>query len=228
MNLLSEHLQTRLGHRKPHAVHSVTVFCDFKFKSMLSPSTVVSHWSLGHSNSHHRICPIPEQHSSCNDLIASKRYMGASPQRIGKPPRFSAVHDPWREHCRVLVQAFSLWRAGSAAGIEQRRKWKLKSIASDAASGRIQTDFSPKSGFSFQMHPGVHKTLAREYGVCRTTMSNTFRIHKWKGKLLQLQNSIASCKHSLSGNVATFDCNFLRIHRAGEPSPRLSDAPGLH
>ena len=38
--LLTEHLQTRLGHKKPHAVHSVTVFCDFK--SVLSPSTDVS------------------------------------------------------------------------------------------------------------------------------------------------------------------------------------------
>ena len=38
--LLREHLQTRLGHKKPHAVHSVTVFCDFK--SVLSPSTDVS------------------------------------------------------------------------------------------------------------------------------------------------------------------------------------------
>ena len=26
-NLLTEHLQTRLGHKKPHAVHSVTVLC---------------------------------------------------------------------------------------------------------------------------------------------------------------------------------------------------------
>ena len=39
-NLLTEHLQTRLGHKKPRAVHSVTVFCDFN--SVLSPSTDVS------------------------------------------------------------------------------------------------------------------------------------------------------------------------------------------
>ena len=39
-SLLTEHLRTRLGHRKPHAVHSVTVFCDFK--SVLLPSTDVS------------------------------------------------------------------------------------------------------------------------------------------------------------------------------------------
>ena len=39
-NLLTEHLQSRLGHRKPYAVHSVTVFCDFK--SVWLPSTDVS------------------------------------------------------------------------------------------------------------------------------------------------------------------------------------------
>ena len=39
-NLLTEHLRTRLSHSKPHAVHSVTVFCDFK--SVLLPSTDVS------------------------------------------------------------------------------------------------------------------------------------------------------------------------------------------
>ena len=40
MNLLAEHLQIRPGHNKPHAVHSVTVLCDFE--SMLLPSTDVS------------------------------------------------------------------------------------------------------------------------------------------------------------------------------------------
>ena len=39
-NLLTEHLQTRLVHRKPHAVHSVAVFCDFR--SVLLPLTDVS------------------------------------------------------------------------------------------------------------------------------------------------------------------------------------------
>ena len=38
--LLTKHIQTRLGHKKPHVVHSVTVFCDFK--SVSSPSTDVS------------------------------------------------------------------------------------------------------------------------------------------------------------------------------------------
>ena len=40
LNLLTEHLQTRLGHRKPRSVHSVTVFCDFKYA--LLPLTDVS------------------------------------------------------------------------------------------------------------------------------------------------------------------------------------------
>ena len=40
MNLLTGQLQTRLGHRKPHAVHSVTVFCNFK--SVLVPPPHVS------------------------------------------------------------------------------------------------------------------------------------------------------------------------------------------
>ena len=39
-NMLTVHLQSRLGHRKPLAVHSVTVLC--YFKSMLLPSTDVS------------------------------------------------------------------------------------------------------------------------------------------------------------------------------------------
>ena len=34
--------------------------------------------------------------------------------------------------------------------------------------------------------------------------------------------------HSISGNVAKFECKFLRINRAGEPSPSLSGATGLH
>ena len=39
-NLLAEHLRIGLGHRKPHSVHSVIVFCDFK--SVMLPSTEVS------------------------------------------------------------------------------------------------------------------------------------------------------------------------------------------
>ena len=36
--------------------------------------------------------------------------MGASPWLLGRPPWASAVHGPCREHCRALVQAFSvLW-----------------------------------------------------------------------------------------------------------------------
>ena len=38
--VLTKHLRTRLGHRKPHAVHSVAVFCDFK--SVLLLTTDVS------------------------------------------------------------------------------------------------------------------------------------------------------------------------------------------
>ena len=41
MNLFTIYLQTRLGYWKPHAVHSVTVFCDFK--PVLMPSPDVSH-----------------------------------------------------------------------------------------------------------------------------------------------------------------------------------------
>ena len=39
-NLLTQHLQARLGHKKPQTVHSVTVYC--VFKSVLLPSTDVS------------------------------------------------------------------------------------------------------------------------------------------------------------------------------------------
>ena len=39
-NLLAEHLWTGLGHWKPHSVHSITVFCNFK--SVMLPSTEVS------------------------------------------------------------------------------------------------------------------------------------------------------------------------------------------
>ena len=44
--------------------------------------------------------------------------MGASPRRLGRPPRFSAVHEPCREYCLALVQAFRIWRAR----IKQRRR----------------------------------------------------------------------------------------------------------
>ena len=37
--------------------------------------------------------------------------MIASHWRLGRPPRFSAVDEPCREHCLALVQAFSVWRA---------------------------------------------------------------------------------------------------------------------
>ena len=54
--------------------------------------------------------------------------LGSSALQIGRPSRFSAVHDPCREDCRALVQAFRLWQAG----VEQRRtpgcKRKSKSI----------------------------------------------------------------------------------------------------
>ena len=43
--------------------------------------------------------------------------------------------------------------------------------------------------------------------------------------LADFETATKSFKHSLSGNVANFDCNFLRINRAGEPSPTLSGAP---
>ena len=42
------------------------------------------------------------------------------------------------------------------------------------------------------------------------------------------ETAAVSFKHSLSGNVAKFECKFLRINRAGEPSPSLSGATGLH
>ena len=80
INLLTEHLQTRLGHRKPNAVHSVTVFCNFK--SVLF--TGVSPW-----------IPIPiigcvQSQSSTAHAMTEWLQDAAwlSPWRLGRPPRF--------------------------------------------------------------------------------------------------------------------------------------------
>ena len=43
--------------------------------------------------------------------MGPRHHMGASPKSLGRPPRFSAVHGPCREHCRALVQAFLVWLA---------------------------------------------------------------------------------------------------------------------
>ena len=116
--LLREHLQTRLGHKKPHAVHSVTVFCDFK--SMLSPSTDVP--------------PVP--------------------RRFGRQPRLSAVHEPCREHCRAMVQAFRVGRARIKQCRPQSGARKSKGIpqtrlprpsVSNSSPGRL-TEYSRAGG----------------------------------------------------------------------------------
>ena len=51
-------------------------------------------------------CPISEQHSTLNDPMASRCYVGSSPLLLDRPPRY----EPCREHCCILVQASSVWR----------------------------------------------------------------------------------------------------------------------
>ena len=64
-NLLSQHLQTRRGHRKPHAVHSVPVLqCNLRFQISV---VVFDRCKPFDSNSYRRIGPISKQHSLCND-----------------------------------------------------------------------------------------------------------------------------------------------------------------
>ena len=109
-NLLTKHPKTRLGHKRPHAVHSVTVLCDFE--SVLLPSTDVSPLIpiliMGYVRSH----PMAEYGS----LKIHGRQSPAAAE-LGRPPRCCAVHQPCREHNSALVQAFRVWRAK----IEQRR-----------------------------------------------------------------------------------------------------------
>ena len=60
-NLLTEHLQTRLGQQLPHAVHSVTVFCNFE---MVFPIYFCSYlW----------VRPVQEQGSAHDDTVVSGR-----------------------------------------------------------------------------------------------------------------------------------------------------------
>ena len=80
-NLPTIHLQIRLGYRKPHAVHSVTVFCNLKSQVVLMPSPDVS-----------PLIPVPTigyvqsqsstAHSITLWLPESTRYMGDSPRRL--------------------------------------------------------------------------------------------------------------------------------------------------
>ena len=107
-SLLTEHLRTRLGHRKPLR------YCILRFQIRAVAFDRCKPFDF---NSYHRIRPIPEQHSLRDDRMVPGRFMGASPRRLGRPPRFSAVHEPCREYCRALVQAFRVWRAR----IKQRR-----------------------------------------------------------------------------------------------------------
>ena len=67
------------------------VFCDYKFVLMFSPDVPFD------PGTYHWIRPIPEpQHSARDDPMDSRSYMGASPWQLGRPPRFSAVHEPCR------------------------------------------------------------------------------------------------------------------------------------
>ena len=115
-NMLTKHLQTRLGHKQPSAVHSVTVLkCLLQFRNHWVSDVAFDRCKPFDSNSHHWIRLIPEQSSLHDDQMAPRRYICPSPLLLGRPPRFSAVHEPCREHCRALVQAFCIWRAGCQA-----------------------------------------------------------------------------------------------------------------
>ena len=64
-------------------------YCSLRFQILV---VVLDRCKSFDSNSYHRIRPIPEQHSLRDDPMAPWRYMGASPLRLGRPPRCSAVH----------------------------------------------------------------------------------------------------------------------------------------
>ena len=123
MNLLTKHLKTRLGHGNPHAVHSVTVFCDFK--SVLSPLTDVS-----------PLIPIPNTRYVQSQSSTGHAMTQWLPNVTWAPvlggladhPDFLLYMILCREHCRELVQAFRLWRAGTEQQRTPRGKRKSKSI----------------------------------------------------------------------------------------------------
>ena len=58
------------------------------------------------------ICEMQAQDSAHHDPMGPWLYMGASPRLLYRQPIFSADFDPCREHCRALVQAFSVLQAG--------------------------------------------------------------------------------------------------------------------
>ena len=120
-----------------------------------------------------------------------RRYMVASlsPQRIGRPPRFSAVHEPCREHCRALVQAFRVWWAR----IKQRRppsgKRKLKGIpqtSSSTSSPGSLTKYSRAGGGrrlpeAARMEHQAHQTAGKNEVLC--PKGQLRRIHWKKGEV---------------------------------------------
>ena len=124
-NLLTKHLQTALGHRKPHSVHSVSVFCNFK--SVFSPATDVSPL-------------IPLEFLRCdtsNARAADATWVPIPNAGVSRPLRFSSVHGPCREHCRALVQAFRVWQARikqcRAPSGERRLQGTLQTLSSTSS-----------------------------------------------------------------------------------------------
>ena len=77
-NLLTEQRQNRLGHRKPLAVHTVTVFCDFQ--SVLVPSPDVSPVTLIPMIGYVHILRATEEYS--RERFQKGISLAQKPQRI--------------------------------------------------------------------------------------------------------------------------------------------------
>ena len=84
--IFAERLWTWLCHNRPRPLVFFTEFCNFT--SILVPSHDESPFIrfLWPDSS------MQAQDRTSDELIAPERYMGASPRRLGRPPRFSAVH----------------------------------------------------------------------------------------------------------------------------------------
>ena len=64
---------------------------------------------------------------------------GASSRRLGRPSKFSVVHEPCREQCWALVRAYRVWRAmikqRRAPSGERRLQSTLSTLSSTASPG---------------------------------------------------------------------------------------------
>ena len=104
--LLTEHLRTRLGNNRPQAVSSITVFCDFSLILVPSPG-------IGPLISVPIVPFVQSQNRTVYTIIPWFPDAKWAPVLGGgRPPRFSAVHEPCREHCGALVQAFFSGKLG--------------------------------------------------------------------------------------------------------------------